>query len=132
LAEQRLAKGWKQQDVFDRVRDHFKWGATSLSLYGDIERGDRSLTDEDKVVLAALYGKEPADVPEPPQPEPSLAAAVAALTRELEAMRLEREAWRRGVVEVLRSYEAGQVPTGLLDALAPRLPEDALLERPDR
>lgn len=69
------------------------------------------------------------------QPEPSagteanvpadLAAALDRLTAELEAMRLEREAWRRGVVAVLRGYEGGQVPEALLDALVPRLPEDA-------
>jgi hypothetical protein len=128
LAEQRLAVPWKQKDVYDRVKDHFRWGDNSVSLYGDIERGVRPLTDADKVVLAGLYGKTPADVPEPPQidPTPDLASAIAAMTAELTAIRLEREAWRRGVVAVLRSYEDGQVPAGLLDALAPRLPEDAL------
>jgi transcriptional regulator with XRE-family HTH domain len=121
LAEQRLAKGWKQQDVFDRVRDHFEWGENSLSLYGDIERGKRELTLEDKTVLAAVYNKVPSDVPEPPtiDPTPDLAAALVALTSELAAIRLEREAWTRGVAEVLRSYADGRVPTELLDALVP-------------
>jgi hypothetical protein len=63
--------------------------------------------------------------PKPADPPPDLASALSALAAELAAIRLEREAWRRGVVEVLRAYEAGQVPVELLDALAPRLPADA-------
>lgn len=62
----------------------------------------------------------PAPPVAPGTTEPTdLAAAVLALTDELAAMRLEREAWTRGVAAVLRSYEDGRVPTDLLDALVP-------------
>lgn len=54
-----------------------------------------------------------------------LAHAILELRDELAAMRLEREAWQRGLVSVLREYAAGQVPEALLDALAPRPLEDA-------
>lgn len=82
-----MAKHWDQKDVFKLVRGHFGWGPNSTSLYGDIERGKRPLTYDDKVVLAALYGKTPADVPEAPvvQTNPDLASALVALTEKLDA-----------------------------------------------
>lgn len=127
LVEQRAEKGWKQQDVFDKVRAHFGWGPTSLSLYGDIERGKRPLTDADKVVLAAVFGKKSEDVPEPLETrvDPTLAQALSDLAEELAALRQERTAWERGVLAVIRSFRDGQVPIELLDALAPQPHEGA-------
>lgn len=54
-----------------------------------------------------------------------LAASQTALTKELSVIRREREAWARGVVAVLRAYDAGQVPEELLDALVPQALEPA-------
>jgi hypothetical protein len=76
--------------------------------------------DAQAAVLRRHFGEPPADLtPTVVEPEPSLAAALSALAEELAAVRLEREAWQRGVLAVLRSYRAGQVPAELLDALAP-------------
>lgn len=57
---------------------------------------------------------------------PELAAALSDLAEELRQVRLERAAWQRGVLAVIRSYRAGQVPAELLDALLPPPLEDAL------
>lgn len=88
LVSEREARGWTQRDVFKRARGHFGWGDSSLTLYGDIERGRRTLSADDKTFLAALYGKTPTDVPEP-SPEPGSASAdlvAAALDRQTRVM----------------------------------------------
>lgn len=112
LRDQRLAKGWKQQDVFDRVRTQFGWGPKSVSLYGDIERGAKELTDEDKVFLAALYDATPADVMEPPAAEPT-PDLIAVLTRQsiaiealVDEMRLARERDQDAASAILTAAEA--------------------------
>jgi hypothetical protein len=72
------------------------------------------------------------------EPAPDLASVLSRLNAELTAMREERAevraeaailrrqraAWEKGVVAVLQSFAAGQVPAELLDALAP-LPLEA-------
>ena len=48
-----------------------------------------------------------------------LTAAISAQTAEIAALRLEREAWERGVLQALAATE-GRARSALLDALAPR------------
>lgn len=125
LHQQRRERGLSQAQAFELVYEGLHLSKRSRAVYTALDMGDRQPRPKEAEYLASVFGWPPDADAEPEAATPDLAAAVMALTVELEAMRLEREAWRRGVVAVLRSYEDGQVPEGLLDALAPRLPEDA-------
>jgi hypothetical protein len=123
------AKVMTQREAYDALRDRwpalFPWGESSIDSFRAYIRGKEPDPEQQAAFIELFGGPGPDMARSGESTPPDLAAALIALTAELEAIRLEREAWRRGVVEVLRSYEAGQVPEGLLDALAPRLPEDA-------
>lgn len=125
LVNQRESKGLTQTAVFSAVRADLGWGPTSRAAYGDLERGDREPTVNEQAYFLARYGLTALPSESEDEHAPDLAVAIRALTVELAAMRREREAWQSGWIAVLRAYGEGQVPTELLDALAPQPLEDA-------
>ena len=125
-----------QADLVSDIQGATGWTITR-DRYSKYESGG---TDFGRGVLDRFIaywktkGKSGPDLtpPAPITPPVDMADALSALASELAAARLEREvirleraAWVRGVVAVLRAYEDGQVPTELLDALATPLPEGA-------
>lgn len=113
---------WTQDYLLVQMQERIGW-APHRPNYSKYESG-KSTPKRDTLKkftdFWALYDEPPPNLQAEPEPEqPDLAAAILALTEELEAMRREREAWTRGVVAVLRAYSGGQVPAELLDALAP-------------
>lgn len=135
LQDERIKAGRSQQETFDLFRgkypDAFDWTDSSVTAYGNLERGPGLPNARQQKAFLAEYDYEELPAEEAQSSETTtdptlrLAEALEAMTRELTAMREEREAWTRGVVAVLQSYGDGQVPADLLDALAVQLPEGA-------
>lgn len=89
IVQLRQDRGWKQHDVFVQVREHFGWGESSLSLYGDVERGKKLLSAQDQAVILGLYGKSVDDIPAPDiatTTDTSQAALIAALQSQAQAI----------------------------------------------
>lgn len=126
LLASREAQQWTQDELLTRMRDEIGW-APHRPNYSKYETGKMTPEPPTLAKFVSFWAGHGTAGPDttPTPPEPDLAQALVALTAELTQMRLEREAWTRGVVEVLRAYEAGQVPRELLDALSPQPRADA-------
>lgn len=119
--EPNAERTWTVADFLKELKADTGWAPTRTT-YARWESGATRPEPENLRRVEAFYAKRGVAglaAPTGATETPDLAAAVSALTDELAAMRLEREAWTRGVVGVLRAYAAGQVPEALLDALAP-------------
>lgn len=121
LKRARKAAGFSNAKSFLVAVKAAEGQAPSYSTYAQWESGQVVPRDDSLKPIRSFHEKAGSWPAEPGRTD--LAAAIMALTGELAALRAEREAWTRGVVAVLRSYEGGQVPRELLDALAAQLPE---------
>lgn len=115
-----------QTGAFELLGPRLGLGPKSRQSYINLDMGDRQPTEAEAKVLADWLGGYPVEGSVGTEDAPAdLAAAIRDLTDELAAIRAERQAWSRGVLEVIRAFDGGQVPEALLNALAPRTHEDA-------
>jgi hypothetical protein len=126
-------RGWSKVQLFEAIGPALGYSPKSRSAVYKL-LGDKEPDARTAAVLREHFG-EPEPAPRPVvevETRPAdlaavlaqLTAAISAQTAEIAALRLERAAWERGVLQALAASE-GQARAALLDALAPRPPEAA-------
>lgn len=110
MLHEREARGWQQKDMADKLAT--VGYSVDPVYYRQIEAGPRKPGPDFLEALRRLYGSEPEPLPEPVTEQASMAALIARLDRQAEAIDRLTEA------VVLVAQGQGALVKGLTDAIS--------------